>query len=137
MTLTGSIRLMAAIMQSRPARVSRRAILVALALYALLVQAFLAGFAPAKAQNLPAASAILCSQEASGGSSQDLPVEHDQDCCLAACFAAAWAGPALLPGATAAWPSREATGLFWATSAIGLGARPDPSPFDARGPPPA
>jgi hypothetical protein len=129
---------MVATMQSRRTRVSRRAIVAALALYALLVQAFLAGFAPAKAAHeLSAATAILCSHEASGGSPQHMPLAHEQGCCLAACFAAALAGPALLPSAAAAWPSREAESLVWAMAAIAPGARPASSPVNARGPPAA
>jgi hypothetical protein len=121
-------------MQSRRTRVPRRAIVTALALYALLVQAFLAGFAPAKAHHMAAATTILCSQEASGDSSPERPVAQDEGCCLAACFAP-MAAPAAPTSTSAAWPSREAANLVWARAAVAVGARAAWPPVNARGPP--
>jgi hypothetical protein len=120
-------------MQSRRTRVPRRAIVTALALYALLVQAFLAGFVPAKAHHM-AATAILCGQEASDGASQERPLAPDEGCCLAACFAST-AAPAAPTSASAARPSREAVNLVWARAAVPVGARAAWPPVNARGPP--
>lgn len=123
-------------MQSRRTRVPRRAIVTALALYALLVQSFLAGFPPAQAHHLTAATTILCSQAASDASSQDRPLAQEEGCCLAACFAPT-AAPAAPTSTSAAWPSREAENLVWARAAVAPGAGADWPPANARGPPAA
>jgi hypothetical protein len=122
-------------MDSRRIRVPRRAI-TALALYALLVQAFLAGFAPARAlPDLSGLGAILCSHAAGEGSSRDLPARDEHGCCLAACFAANTATPAVGLSVAVAWPSREPMILAWRRTAALPGAGLAFSPSRARGPP--
>jgi hypothetical protein len=122
-------------MDSRRTRVPRCAI-TALALYALLVQAFLAGFTPARAlPDLSGVGPVLCSHAAGEGSSRDLPARDEHGCCLAACFTASAATPAPGPSVAVAWPSREPTILAWRWTAAPLGAALAFSPSRARGPP--
>jgi hypothetical protein len=122
-------------MDSHRIRVPRCAI-TALALYALLVQAFLAGFAPARAlPDLAGLGTILCSHAAGEGSSRDLPARDEHGCCLAACFAANAATPAPGLSLAVAWSSREPMILAWRWTAALPGAALAFSPSRARGPP--
>ena len=84
-----------------------RAAIAAFALYALLLQGFLAASAPAAAFTFP--GGISCAQDGSGsGTSGGDPVRHHGLCCILACAAAA-CGYVATPSAVPAFPARAAS----------------------------
>ncbi|MGO9236956.1 MAG: hypothetical protein ACLP4V_23845 [Methylocella sp.] len=120
----------------RQGSIARRAALSAFALYALLLQAFLAASAPAPAFAFPGEiSSVTCTLDGSGsGTPGGHPVQHHGLCCILACAAAccAYVGTA---SPIAAFPERVASPIQF-TLAQGLPARPLLKHyFAARGPP--
>jgi hypothetical protein len=127
--------------QGSQGSIARRAALSAFALYALLLQAFLATSAPAPASAFPGGiSGITCSLDGSGsgsgsGTPGGDPARHHGLCCILACAAAAGAyvGTA---SAFAAFPAERAASPIVYALAQGLPARaPLKHNFAARGPP--
>jgi hypothetical protein len=112
---------------------ARRAAISAFAVYALLLQGFLAASAPAAAFAFP--GGISCAQDGSGsGTSGGDPVRHHGLCCILACAAAA-CGYVATPAAVSVFPARAASAIHFAP-ALGLAARaPHKYYFSARGPP--
>ncbi|MDQ6701656.1 MAG: hypothetical protein M3Z96_00340 [Pseudomonadota bacterium] len=117
----------------RQGSIARRAAIGAFALYALLLQGFLAASAPAAAFAFP--GGISCAQDGSGsGTSGGDPVRHHGLCCILACAAAA-CGYVATPSAVSVFPTRVASTIDFAP-ALGLAARaPRKYYFAARGPP--
>ncbi|MGH6834006.1 MAG: hypothetical protein ACREC9_00320 [Methylocella sp.] len=110
---------------------ARRVAVTAFALYALLLQGFLAASAPAAAFAFP--GGISCAQDGSGSGTSD-PVRHHGLCCILACAAAACAFVAA-PSAVSVFSLRVASAIPFAP-APGLAARsPVKYYFAARGPP--
>lgn len=97
-----------------------RAAVALLALYALLLQAFLGGLMP-----VPAATDGLCAQHADASAPSGAPVPHDHGDC---CTAAQATGPALPPRA----PS---VGFRWVATADLRPAWPLNRSVGARAPP--
>jgi hypothetical protein len=109
-----------------------RAAIAAFALYALLLQGFLAASAPAAAFALP--GGISCAQDGSGSGTGGDPVRHHGLCCILACAAAA-CGYVATPSAVPAFRARVASAIHFAP-VPGLTARaPHKYYFAARGPP--
>jgi hypothetical protein len=99
-----------------------RAAISAFALYALLLQGFLAASAPAAAFAFP--GGISCAQDGSGsGTSGGDPVRHHGLCCILACAAAACAHVA------------TASAIHFAPAPGLAGRAPIKYYFAARGPP--
>jgi hypothetical protein len=120
----------------RQGSIARRAALSAFALYALLLQAFLAASAPAPAFAFPdGISGVSCALDESGsGTPGGGHIQHHGLCCILACAAAAcaYAGTA---SSIAAFPERAASPIAYAL-ALGLPARPPlKHNFAARAPP--
>ena len=117
----------------RQGSIARRVAISAFALYALLLQGFLAASAPAAAFAFP--GGISCAQDGSGsGTSGGDPVHHHGLCCILGCAAAACAYVATA-SAVPAFPARAASAIHFAP-APGLAARaPQKYYFAARGPP--
>jgi hypothetical protein len=120
----------------RQKSVARRVALSAFALYALLLQAFLAASASAPAFAFPGGiNGANCSLDGSGsGTPSGDPAQHHGLCCVLACAAAgcAYVGTA---SAIAGFPERVASPILFAL-AQGLPARPPLKHFfAARGPP--
>ena len=117
----------------RQASIARRVAISAFALYALLLQGFLAASAPAAA--FAFAGGISCAQDGSGsGTSGGDPVRHHGLCCILACAVAA-CGYVATPSAVPAFPVRVASAIHFAP-VPGLVARaPFKFYFAARGPP--
>jgi hypothetical protein len=117
----------------RQGSIARRAAICAFALYALLLQGFLAASAPAAAFAFP--GGISCAQDGSGsGTSGGDPVRHHGLCCILACAAAA-CGYVGTASAVPVFPTRAALAIHF-TPALGLAARaPIKYYFAARGPP--
>lgn len=118
----------------RQGSIARRVAISAFALYALLLQGFLAASAPAAAFAFP--GGISCAQDGSGsGTSGGHPVHHHGLCCILACTAAACAHVVATPSAVSVFPTRVASTIDFAP-ALGLAARaPRTYYFAARGPP--
>ena len=115
----------------------RRAIIGAVALYGLLLQAFLTGMAPQGAPALDAGiHAALCAP-ADGQGGGDQPARHAKhDCCLAASVAVA--ASSLDRAETAvAWPARRSTRVSWTAVDYQPTTGPPRSATSARGPPSA
>jgi hypothetical protein len=117
----------------RQGSMARRVAISAFALYALLLQGFLAASAPAAAFAFP--GGISCAQDGSGsGTPGGDPVRHHGLCCILACAAAA-CGYVATPSALVVFPARAASTIDFAP-ALGLAARaPRKYYFAARGPP--
>jgi hypothetical protein len=117
----------------RQGSIARRIAISAFALYALLLQGFLAASAPAAAFAFP--GGISCTQDGSGsGTSGGDPVRHHGLCCFLAC-AAASCGFVATPSAVSVFPACVASAIHFAP-APGLAARaPLKYYFAARGPP--
>jgi len=117
----------------RQGSIARRIAISTFALYALLLQGFLAASAPAAAVAFP--GAVSCVQDGSGsGTPGGDPVRHHGLCCILACAAAdcAYAGTA---SAVVVFPAPGASAIVFAP-AQGLAARPPIKYyFAARGPP--
>ena len=121
-------------MRSRlPDSASLRALVGALALYGLLLQAFLAAATTAPR---PAASGVICAEHGSGAPANDGPVRHDHQCCTAAVQAGTLAPPPE-PGFAAAWPPRAEVLVAWRPEASVLRTGPPTRAHSARGPPAA
>jgi hypothetical protein len=118
----------------RQGPIAWRAAICAFALYALLLQGFLAASAPAFGFAFP--GGISCAQDGSGsGTSGGDPVHHHHGlCCIVGCAAAA-CGYVATPSAVAVFPTRVASTIDYAP-ALGLAAlAPHKYYFSARGPP--
>jgi hypothetical protein len=118
----------------RKGSIARRAAIGAFAVYALLVQGFLAASAPTAAFAFP--GGISCAQDGSGsGTPGGDPVHHHHGlCCILGCAAAACAYVATA-SAIPAFPARAASAIHFAP-VPGLAARaPIKYYFAARGPP--
>src|ERR1700730_9397493 len=117
----------------RQGSIARRFAISAFALYALLLQGFLAASAPATAVALP--GGVTCVQYGSGSGTPDGdPVRHHGLCCILACAAAA-CGYAGTASAGPVFPALVASAIDFAP-APGLAARPPIKYyFAARGPP--
>jgi hypothetical protein len=118
----------------RQGSMARRVAISAFALYALLLQGFLAASAPAAVFAFP--GGISCAQDGSGsGTPGGDPVHrHHGLCCILGCAAAACANVATA-SAVPAFPARVASAIHFAP-APGLAARaPLKYYFAARGPP--
>jgi hypothetical protein len=117
----------------RQGSLARRVAITAFALYALLLQGFLAASAPAAAFAFP--GGISCAQDGSGsGTSGGGPVRHHGLCCILACAAAA-CGYVATPSAVSVFSARVASAIRF-VPALGLAARaPHKYYFAARGPP--
>jgi hypothetical protein len=103
------------------------------ALYALLLQGFLAAPAPAAAFAFP--GGISCAQDGSGsGTSGGDPVRHHGLCCVLACAAAACSYVATA-SAVPAFPARVASAIHFAPAPRLAGRAPLKYYFAARGPP--
>jgi hypothetical protein len=120
----------------RQESIARRVALSAFALYALLLQAFLAASAPSHAFALPGASGgVTCSLDGSApGIPGGIPVQHHGLCCILACAAAtgAYLGTA---SAIAAFPERAAALIVYALPQRVPARPPLKHYFAARGPP--
>jgi hypothetical protein len=114
---------------------TRRALITALALYGLLVQAFLAGLVPFGAAAAAADPGVLCQHEAAGDPAPAQSSQHQHDCCLAACMAAAIQAPALPRSEPVLWPARVAARLTWRFDPAQARAPPASPLVSARGPP--
>ena len=113
--------------------IARRAAIGAFALYALLLQGFLAASAPAATFAFP--GGVSCVQDGSGSGTPggDLVLHHGL-CCILVCAAAA-CGYAGTASAVPGFPARVALTIDFAP-ALGLAARaPHKYYFAARGPP--
>ncbi|MGH6867488.1 MAG: hypothetical protein ACREDA_01160 [Methylocella sp.] len=111
----------------RQGSLARRVAITAFALYALLLQGFLAASAPAAAFAFPG-GIISCAQDGSGSGTGD-PVRHHGLCCILACAAVA------APSAVSVFSPRVASAIPFAP-APGIAARsPVKYYFAARGPP--
>ncbi|SFU61265.1 hypothetical protein SAMN02799631_01466 [Methylobacterium sp. 174MFSha1.1] len=111
-----------------------RGIAAVLSLYGLLLQAFLAGLAPAP---VAAGGGLLCQSHqvpADQAPSGKAPLVHAHACCTVACQAYP-APPA--PATATAWPPRAAVVLSWAVAAADAGCAAPARPASARGPPAA
>ena len=117
----------------RQGSIARRVAISAFALYALLLQGFLAASAPAAAFALP--GGVSCAQDGTGsGTSGGDPVRHHGLCCILACAAAA-CGHVATASTVSFFPARAASTIEFAP-ALGLAARaPHKYYFAARGPP--
>ncbi|MGQ0446176.1 MAG: hypothetical protein ACT4O2_13880 [Beijerinckiaceae bacterium] len=118
----------------RQGSIARRAAISALALYALLLQGFLAASAPAAAFAFP--GGVTCAQDGSGsGAPGSDPVHHHKGlCCILACAAAACAYVATA-SAVPVFSARAASTIDF-PPVPGLAARaPHKYYFGARGPP--
>jgi hypothetical protein len=110
---------------------ARRVAISAFAVYALLLQGFLAASAPAAAFAFP--GGISCAQDGSGTSGGD-PVRHHGLCCILACTAAACTHVAT-PSAVPVFSARAASTIDFAPEP-GLAVRAAHKYyFAARGPP--
>ncbi|MDP4006479.1 hypothetical protein [Methylobacterium sp. NEAU K] len=104
-----------------------------IALYALLLQAFLGFATPARAFALP--GEVLCAEHASGGPLDGTAHIHAHPCCTLA-----QVGTLALPTAdlvAAAWPSAPAVRLAWRPEAERPKTGPPVRTGSARGPPAA
>ncbi len=110
-----------------------RALVAVLALYGLVLQAFLAGLAPGPvAATVPAASSagILCQTHQAPAGSEPLARAHA--CCTLACPAPL---PPPAPATGEAWPPRSAIVLSWSLSGTAPAHASPARPASARGPP--
>jgi hypothetical protein len=124
-------------MQPRPLGVTRRALVAALVLYGILVQALLAGALSSQAfAGAGRLGDAVCGREAGGNGGPESPPEHARDCCLAACTAGALGVLGAADGAASpAWPSRRAVQIAWTLDRPMVPARKTSPLLKARGPP--
>ena len=117
----------------RQGSMAKRVAISAFALYALLLQGFLAASAPAEAFAFP--GGVTCTLDGTGsGSSGGDPVRHHGLCCVLACAAAA-CGYVATASAAPVFSARVASAVRYAPE-LGLAARaPHKYYFAARGPP--
>ncbi|AWN53051.1 hypothetical protein DK412_16655 [Methylobacterium sp. 17Sr1-1] len=111
-----------------------RGVAAVLSLYGLVLQAFLAGLAPAP---VTAGAGLLCQSHRAPADqipSGKAPLVHAHACCTVACQAYP-APPA--PAMAAAWPPRMAVVLFWSVAAADPARAAPARPASARGPPAA
>lgn len=107
----------------------------AVALYALLLQAFLVTLAPTGTFD-PLSTGVICAHDANGAPTNDLPLRHAHDCCTAACLSVAT--PAPDPDASAiVWPERISAVIAWFDGASPAKTGPPSYASSARGPPSA
>jgi len=113
---------------------ARRVAIGAFAVYALLLQGFLAASAPAAAFAFP--GGISCAQDGSGsGAPGGDPVHHQHGlCCILGCAAAASAHVATA-SAIPAFPERAASAIHFAPVPGFAAHAPIKYYFAARGPP--
>jgi len=113
--------------------VEGRAIMSVIALYALLIQAFLGFAAPARL--LPGSGTVLCAEHAAGDPGVPAVPVHVHACCTLV-----QAGALTLPDTPStgvSLPAPAATQLVWRPEAEILRTGPPPRPGSARGPPAA
>lgn len=116
-----------------PQTVQGRAIIGMVALYALLLQAFLGFATPARAVGLP--GAVLCAEHGSGAPDNETVAHHAHPCCTLV-----QAGSVALPvsePAVVAWPFAPASRLAWQPEAERPKTGPPRTATSARGPPAA
>lgn len=116
-----------------PLTVRGRAIIGMVALYALLLQAFLGFATPTHALGSP--GAVLCAEHGSGPSDDGAAPRHAHPCCTLVQVV----GAALPPSepVAVAWPFAPAQRLAWRPEADRPKTGPPPSATSARGPPAA
>jgi hypothetical protein len=114
----------------------RRALVAALALYALMVQALLAGFAPASAAPV-AFGEVLCQHEGTANGSPGVPQAAHGLCCLVACASAGAVGaaPAVLASVAFTQVGRGSAAIKWSLYNRVESVRLASAAFEARGPP--
>jgi hypothetical protein len=109
-----------------------RVVFAVAALYALLLQSFLAAATPT---DLPNVAGLLCA-ELAGGSHQPAggghPSGHDEGCCTAACFANPVPTPLVL---AAAFTPPAFVSHWWAKAGAAAPVGPRGGSASARGPP--
>jgi hypothetical protein len=114
-----------------PTSIKRRAIIAVIAFYALSLQAFFVAATPMMTAD---AGTVIC--HATGAPKNDVPVQHQHQCCLAAC------PQALIPPGPSSfsidgWPPREVTRVLWRAEASAEATGPPRGSTSARGPPAA
>lgn len=115
--------------------VARRVAIGLIALYALMLQSFVAAAAPA-ARFDPSLDGLICAQDLSNAPTQgdEQHRDHHGPCCIVACAACACAFVATAFG-LALFAIRTATPLVWASGAAMGPHAPVKFYFAARGPP--
>ena len=103
-----------------------RLIVAALALYALLLQPFLAAAMPAMAS-----AGVICHAAPDGSGA---PAGHDHPCCAAACAVSGVPAAGLL-SETVSWPRRDARPFAWVAGGAPRATGPPTHAASARGPP--
>lgn len=105
-----------------------RAVVGVAALYALLLQAFLAGAIPIVSPE----TGIICAEHASGLPGPEKPARHDHGCCTLV-----QAGSIAPPSGTAVAlePSRRSVAVIWPFVPFAVGTGPPTHSESARGPP--
>lgn len=115
---------------ARP-RMHGRAILGVIALYALLLQAFVAAATPSGAADL---AGFICGHESSAPS-PDQPARHDHQCCTAVHIGNI--APPPCPAVAVAWTAPRAVMAVWRPEAAIPKTGPPTRSHSARGPPSA
>lgn len=117
-----------------PRTVQGRAIIAVIALYALVLQAFLGGLVPLPA---PPLGGVICAEH-SGSSAPDdqAPACHQHACCTAA-QAAHLLHPLLSVFATVAWASPWVVPAPWRDAGTAQARAPPDQSVSPRGPPTA
>lgn len=115
---------------ARP-RMHGRAILGVIALYALLLQAFVAAATPSGAIDL---TGFICQHESSAPS-PDQPVRHDHQCCTAVHIGNI--APPPCSAVAVAWTAPRAVTAVWRREAAIPKTGPPTRSHSARGPPSA
>jgi hypothetical protein len=111
-----------------------RAIIAMVALYAILLQPFLAAMAGGLG---PSSAAYLCSSDKTGGPAHDGAANQaDHQCCTAAQPTGAALPPAI-DGAAVVWPARRGDVLSWRLEAERRKTGPPTHAHAPRGPPSA
>lgn len=103
-----------------------RLIVAALALYALMLQPFLAAATP-----VLASAGVICHAAPDGSGA---PADHDHPCCVAAC-AVSGVPAAALTSAAVSWPRRDARPFAWTAGGAPRATGPPTHAASARGPP--
>ena len=114
----------------RPAASPWLATLAVLALYGVLLQAFLSAALPSGPAFLTAAGGF-CAPAGGTAPADERPADRPSMCCIAACAAEASSPPAL--ASVVAAPL--VTAILWPDRSSGLGAIPTTHAASARGPP--
>ena len=110
-----------------------RAFIAVAALYAFLLQPFVAALAQAEG---PAGAGYLCSPDETGAPAHDGTAAHHHQCCTAAQLI----GPALPPtgdGVVVVWPARQVSAPSWRPEAERPKTGPPTHVHAPRGPPSA